>query len=412
MQKYYFYMHAEHQSIFVSTQQHHQHKLAFVWLYCTLDHTKQSDTWHQACIENTEIDLNDYHVQDIANPEHPSGFESTEEYDLLIFRKLATSDDHFHISPDILQSCSSSSNDQDHLSKQHMDHHAHLNQANMQGFHANVLETTPMSFCISSKALITIIDPRNRALQPYLDRLTAVLDKATSNSNKNQRLPRSPFDLTLKLLYVVIDRYMEIRPPLTQRVNYWQSELLQSNKRFTDWQDLFQENLALQQIDDLCEEQIEVLQALRDDITENQAQLSGTFFDERQDITLVRMHDLLSHVERVQQHVTRLQSMLKSAIDLHFSAISNQTNENMRFLAIITAIFSPMSLLTGMYGMNFEMMPGLKNPYGFWIMLFAMLCTTGMLLYIFRRKRLMGNHKHNIHKLLAQHQPIDFRQMK
>jgi Mg2+ and Co2+ transporter CorA len=49
---------------------------------------------------------------------------------------------------------------------------------------------------------------------------------------------------------------------------------------------------------------------------------------------------------------------------LHFSAIANQTNENMRILAIITAVFAAY-FLTGIYGMNFEFIPGLKSPVGF-----------------------------------------------
>lgn len=65
------------------------------------------------------------------------------------------------------------------------------------------------------------------------------------------------------------------------------------------------------------------------------------------------------------KHTLRLRSAIQSAIDLHFSAIANQTNENMRILAIITAVFAPLTLLTGIYGMNFEFIPGLKSPVGF-----------------------------------------------
>lgn len=79
----------------------------------------------------------------------------------------------------------------------------------------------------------------------------------------------------------------------------------------------------------------------------------------------MRLNDLMSHVERIQKHTLRLRSAIQSAIDLHFSAIANQTNENMRILAIITAVFAPLTLLTGIYGMNFEFIPGLKSPVGF-----------------------------------------------
>jgi hypothetical protein len=110
----------------------------------------------------------------------------------------------------------------------------------------------------------------------------------------------------------------------------------------------------------------------------------------------------MSHVERIQKHTLRLRSAIQSAIDLHFSAIANQTNENMRILAIITAVFAPLTLLTGIYGMNFEFIPGLKSPVGFWIMLGVMLLSTIFLLYYFYRQHLVGRGEKSVIDLLAQ----------
>lgn len=121
-----------------------------------------------------------------------------------------------------------------------------------------------------------------------------------------------------------------------------------------------------------------------------------------QDLLLVRLNDLMSHVERIQKHTLRLRSAIQSAIDLHFSAIANQTNENMRILAIITAVFAPLTLLTGIYGMNFEFIPGLKSPVGFWIMLGVMLLSTVLLLYYFYRQHLVGRGEKSVIDLLAQ----------
>ncbi|OUY06663.1 magnesium transporter CorA family protein [Acinetobacter populi] len=347
MKQYYFYIHSESQVIFLSSKPLENKQLVFVWLECTLDDLEHPEQWQQQVYAQTHLMMNEYHIEDICNIDHPSNYDTTEDYDLLIFRKLVTPEDGFKQVPQ-----------PDHDDKIKM-----LNPAE--------LLTTPMSFCISPYYLISVRDSRNLATKQYVDRLNSMLDKDISQLGKNIRLPSSPLDLTLRLLNVVIDRYLDIRLPLTQRVTFWQNQLLQSSARFTQWQDLFQENMALQQIEYLCEEQIDVLQELRDDIMENQSQLTGEFSLESQDITLVRVHDLLSHVERVQKHVTRLEAMIKTAIDLHFSAIANQTNENMRILAIITAIFSPLTLLTGIYGMNFEVIPGLKNPYGFWFLVYG-----------------------------------------
>jgi thiosulfate reductase cytochrome b subunit len=114
------------------------------------------------------------------------------------------------------------------------------------------------------------------------------------------------------------------------------------------------------------------------------------------------VNDLISHVERIQKHSLRLNQSVQAAVDLHFSAIANQTNENMRILAIITAIFAPLTLLTGLYGMNFEFIPGLQSPTGFWLMLLVMLVTTLALIFYFYQRHLLGRGEKSVLELLAQ----------
>ena len=388
MQKYYFYRHSESGQCSIEQTACATQQLSFVWIDCVLEDLQQPEQWQQDIYAKTQLWINEYHIRDIGNIEHPSNFDSTQDYDLLIFRKLVTHDDGFKLAED------------------------QFSAEKILMFDPSEFLTTPISLCIAAQVLISIRDSRNLAAKQFVERFQLLLQQPSAQQNKNARIPHSPLDLSLRLLNVVIDRYLDIRLPLTQRVNFWQNALLQSSARFSHWQDLFQENMALQQIEYLCEEQMDVLQELRDDIMDNQSQLGAQLEQERQDLTLVRVNDLLSHVERVQKHVRRLQSMIKTAIDLHFSAISNQTNENMRILAIITAIFSPLTLLTGIYGMNFEAIPGLKNPFGFWLMLLLMLVTTLILVLFFRRKRLMGTSQHKIADLLGQGQCLDFKRLK
>ena len=74
----------------------------------------------------------------------------------------------------------------------------------------------------------------------------------------------------------------------------------------------------------------------------------------------------------------------------------------MRILAIITAVFAPLTLLTGVYGMNFDYIPGLKNPIGFWVMLSSMLICTIVLLIYFYRRHLVGRGERSVIDMLAQ----------
>lgn len=52
----------------------------------------------------------------------------------------------------------------------------------------------------------------------------------------------------------------------------------------------------------MCEEQIDSLQELRDEIVENYSHLKGKKKTEKQDMMLVRVDDLVSHVERIQKY--------------------------------------------------------------------------------------------------------------
>ena len=82
-------------------------------------------------------------------------------------------------------------------------------------------------------------------------------------------------DLQLRLLNSMVDDYLDLRAPLTKRVEFWQQELLQGKRRFTLWQQLFQENMAFQQVENVCEEQIDVLQELRGEIIENHGHIKS-----------------------------------------------------------------------------------------------------------------------------------------
>ena len=59
----------------------------------------------------------------------------------------------------------------------------------------------------------------------------------------------------------------------------------------------------------------------------------------------------------------------------------------MRTLTAVTAIFLPLNLITGFFGMNFEHIPGLKSPTAFWMTVGLMVLVVVFVLTIFMRKR-------------------------
>jgi magnesium transporter len=75
----------------------------------------------------------------------------------------------------------------------------------------------------------------------------------------------------------------------------------------------------------------------------------------------------------------------ETAVQMHFSALSNRTNDIMRTLTALTAVFLPLNLITGFFGMNFEF-----REAGFWWAMGSMLFTAVALGLLFWRKRYLA----------------------
>ena len=104
----------------------------------------------------------------------------------------------------------------------------------------------------------------------------------------------------------------------------------------------------------------------------------------------MRSRDVLEHIERVLTHVRRLQNSAETAVQMHFSAQSHRTNETMRALTALTALFLPLNLVTGFFGMNFEGLPLIHSRVGFWVIFMLMFALGIGMSVIFLRKRYLG----------------------
>jgi Mg2+ and Co2+ transporter CorA len=85
--------------------------------------------------------------------------------------------------------------------------------------------------------------------------------------------------------------------------------------------------------------------------------------------------------------VRQLEQNAEVAVQIHFNAQSHRTNEIMRTLTVLTAIFLPLNLIAGIFGMNFEFIPLLHRSNGFWMAMTAMALTAVVLVLFFWRKR-------------------------
>jgi Mg2+ and Co2+ transporter CorA len=244
------------------------------------------------------------------------------------------------------------------------------------------LATKPVTFLLMDRALVTVHAPNSRTIEAARNRLLEHRQKR--DGTNAARPPASPEELMLRLLNAMVDQYLELRQPLTMQIDRWQRALLNPRRPFNDWQALLDARIELHKLDHLCEGQHDALQELRDYLVDNH---DGGAGNRTYDLLLVRVNDVMEHITRVLNHARRLESSIESAVQIHFSAMAHRTSDIMRTLTVITALFMPLTLITGIFGMNFEYLPLLKHHNGFWITMGAMAVMVIGMLAFFRRKR-------------------------
>lgn len=109
--------------------------------------------------------------------------------------------------------------------------------------------------------------------------------------------------------------------------------------------------------------------------------------------TLVYLRDCHDHIIQVIDIIDNYRELLGGLADAHLSLVGQRTNDIVRVLTVISAIFIPLTFVAGVYGMNFDpaagplSMPELSHPLGYAICLSGMaLIGIGMLIWFKTRK--------------------------
>jgi magnesium transporter len=101
-----------------------------------------------------------------------------------------------------------------------------------------------------------------------------------------------------------------------------------------------------------------------------------------------RFRDVHDHLVRITDEALIFQDRITGILEAHLSTVSNRLNQVMKVLTVLSTIFMPMTVLTGMWGMNVPLpsFPGGEHAQ-FWWILGIMITLTFSMLAFFRVKR-------------------------
>jgi len=365
----------------------------FVWIYLERSDFDAQLPHIQAAAERLGGSmLLDVHLQDLASDAHPTAYDATSIYDLVIFRRLATSDETLL--------ASGSQEGEPHTKPGSAENFA------MELTHAfRRIDSYAVGFAVFDKLLVSVHPPGCMVAKGYVQRLLANVKlsvgvdpadagAATSIAAAARiRVPQSPADLTLRLISGMVDSYLGLRKDLAQAMEHAQAELLKATPALSMWGALMQARHRLQILQDLCEEQQDTMQEWLDTLRDLPLSAYAATPDAAQalrDQFIARARNVMEHIDRVLHHARRLEQSAEMGVQIHFSAQSQRINVVMQTLTAVTAIFLPLNFFTGFFGMNFEHLPLIHSAAGMWLALAGLFAVAGGLLIYFLRRRFLG----------------------
>ncbi|PJO37969.1 magnesium transporter CorA [Delftia acidovorans] len=354
----------------------------FVWISCTRATLQERLAEVQRTLQLLSgQQLVDLHVSDLLNAQLPSRYDYTSQYDLLVFRRLASG--QARAAP---QAGTASS-----PAAQALPPSPPVRRTGPPVLRN--IDTSPVGFAMFDQVLLSVHPDDCTVRDAYAARLLAAVPndprEGRLNPTSGTRLPASPPDLMLRVVNLIVDGFLDLRRELSRQLDHWQTELLRPRTRFAKWSALLDARLALHELDEVCEDQRAAVQDWTDAL-ETWAPPEDAAALRELDLLKVRSRDVLEHIERVVHHVRRLEQSTETVVQMHFSVQSNRTNDIMRTLTALTAVFLPLNLIAGIFGMNFEFIPLVHKQDGFWWAMGSMTTIAVGLTVFFWRKRYMA----------------------
>jgi len=234
-------------------------------------------------------------------------------------------------------------------------------------------ETSPTNFV--TKELDGYLGP-NYVVTFHIERFRSVKHVKQQLRSSPVACQRGAAYLLHQILDQIVDYYLPLLDDYDDAINDLEERVL--NLRHSN-SELLEEIMDLRRgvarLKRISHRQLEVLYRMS----------HGEFTQIPQNI-LPFFRDVHDHLMRISDLAENYRDLIGGLFEIHFAVIGNKTNDIMKTLAIVSAIILPLTLIAGIYGMNFENMPELHSRYGYAATLAVMIVITILLLIYFWRR--------------------------
>jgi magnesium transporter len=229
------------------------------------------------------------------------------------------------------------------------------------------IDVEHISFVLGKNYLISFQEERTKDIfEPVIERIKASSGKTRRNGADY---------LLYALMDVIIDHYLLITERIGEKMDELEEEIVAERANQTTLATLYKLKRELAFIRRTVHPVREILNTLLREES-----------DLIQHSTLPYLRDLADHINQIIETLDSYRELISGLMDVYYSIVSNRMNSVMKTLTIVSAIFIPLTFIAGIYGMNFENMPELRSPTGYFWVLFAMtIIAIGEIIYFKRR---------------------------
>jgi magnesium transporter len=221
---------------------------------------------------------------------------------------------------------------------------------------------------------VDLVLGRNWALMARYGAVPGLTDTSEFRERRDQALARGADLLLYTVVDFIVDAYFPLLDDMEEEIDTLEDRLLEQ----TDLQDmnrLLTFKRSLVHVRRAIGPQREVFN-----------QLTRHEFPFVRPENTVYFRDVYDHLIRISEELDGLRDILSGALEVHLSAISNQLNVTMKRLTAWGTIAVAMTVIAGIYGMNFEAMPELKWRYGYPFAI-SLMALVSIGLYFYFKKR-------------------------